>query len=319
MTMMTFQSVFAKQLGAYVKLRRGLGFFFEQQEELLKAFDRHISQMGYDGPLTQELALGFATTNPHNATIRCAQRYQAVRHFSEYLTSYAPGTPILDPRALRCRNAGPPAHIFTAEELARILHEARHISTKNPMRGVTFHAMVGLAASTGLRISEVVRLDKADVDLATGTLIVRRTKFKKDRLVPLHATTLEVMRNYAAARDVTFPECDDLAFFINMKRRRFCRNTVQQAFCKIARRAGLRGQKGKGPSFHSLRHSFAVMRLVAWYKAGVDVHSMLPALATYMGHVHYTSTAYYLTATAELLGHAVERLHNSVQQAEVPT
>ena len=49
-------------------------------------------------------------------------------------------------------------------------------------------------------------------------------------------------------------------------------------------------------------------RLVAWYRAGASVQALLPALATYMGHVHYSSTAYYLTATAEMLGVAAERL-----------
>ena len=58
-------------------------------------------------------------------------------------------------------------------------------------------------------------------------------------------------------------------------------------------------------------------RLVAWYKAGLDVQAMLPALATYMGHVHYSDTAYYLTATAELLGLAAERYQSSLQNREV--
>ncbi len=85
--------------------------------------------------------------------------------------------------------------------------------------------------------------------------------------------------------------------------------TLQVAFCEVARRAGLRGPKGGGMSFHSLRHRFAVKRLIAWYEAGVNVQAMLPVLATYMGHVQYTDTAYYLTATAELLELAAERYY----------
>jgi integrase len=128
---------------------------------------------------------------------------------------------------------------------------------------------------------------------------------------------LEVVRNYAAARDAAFPNCKAVAFFINTRQKRFVRNTLQQLFAGIACRAGLRGPKGRGPTFHDLRHRFAVARLVSWYKAGVDVQGMLPALATYMGHAHYTDTAYYLTETAELLALASERYQRWLASKEV--
>ena len=50
-----------------------------------------------------------------------------------------------------------------------------------------------------------------------------------------------------------------------------------------------------------MRHTFAVKRLVAWYREGLDVQAMLPVLATYLGHVGYRETAYYLLANPELL------------------
>jgi integrase len=312
--MKEFQSVFREQLSGYMKLRHGLGFSFQEQAYILHAFDRYVHQRIYTAPLTQKLALEFATNNPENSTNYQARRYQIVRHFSEYLRAFVPQTPPLDPKALPHSITRTPPYIYTDEELECILHEALNISPINPVRGVTLHAMVGLGASTGLRISEVVSLDRVDVDLETGVLLIKKTKFSKDRFVPVHSTTLQVLRNYAAMRDASFPDCNHVAFFINMMQRRFCRNTLQQAFRKLARRVGLRGPKGRGPSFHGLRHRFAVKRLVTWYKQGVDVQAMLPALATYMGHVHYSDTAYYLKATAELLGLAAERYHSSFQK-----
>jgi integrase len=309
--MTTFKSIFAERLDAYVRLRRGLGLRFAKQASTLHAFDRYLVERAYDGPLTQELALDFATAKPDASLGHCARRYQAVRHFSDYLATFEPATPRLDPKALRRPPARPAAYIFTEEDLATLLDAARGISSRNPVRGITLHAMVGLAASTGMRVGEVIRLDKADVDLETGVLLVRRTKFAKDRLVPVHATTREVLRHYAAVRDAAFPNCECPAFFINLCRRRYSRHTLSLTFWELARRAGLCGDKGKGPSFHSLRHSFAVRRLVAWYRAGVDVQAMLPGLATYMGHVHYRDTAWYLTATPELLGLASGRYEDA--------
>ena len=314
--MKSFQSVFAEHLSAYIKLRYALGFRSEDAVFFLEAFDRCVFENNHTGPLTQELALEFACSNPKTSTNYCARRYQVVRHFSEYLATFDPQTPFLDPKALERSKARDPRHIYTDQELQKILYEARHVSRKDPACGLTLHTMIGLAASTGLRISEIVRLDRQDVDLKTGVLNVRCSRFNKSRLVPLHETTLKVMGNYAAARDVAFPNCKAVAFFVNATQKRFARNTVQQLFAEVARRAGLRGPKGRGPSFHDLRHRFATQRLVSWYKAGVDVQGMLPALATYMGHAHYTDTAYYLTATAELLALASERYQHWLVRKE---
>jgi integrase len=316
--MTPFQSHFAEHLAGYVRLRRGLGQKFRWQERLLHAFDQFVIERDYQGSLTQELALEFATAKQETSLNHSACCYQVVRHFSDYLATFVPGTPRLDSTVLRRPKTRPPAYIFTEEQLGALLHEALHVSTIHPLRGITLHAMVGVAASTGMRISEVIRLDKEDVGLDSGVLLIKQTKFAKDRLVPLHPSTREVLCGYAAARDAAFPDVGTPAFFVNMYRKRFAKVTLQMAFLDLTRRSGLRAGLGKGrPSFHSLRHSFAVRRLVAWYKAGIDVQAMLPALATYMGHVRYTNTAYYLTATAELLGLAVEKLQAGSE--EVPS
>ncbi len=315
--MTTFQSTFAKHLAGYVRLRRGLGLKFKEQERMLHAFDQFVAERDYQGPLTQELALEFATAKQGISLNRSAYRYQVVRHFSDYLATFVPSTPRLDSTVLRRPRTRPPAYIFTEEQLGALLHEAIHVSSYNPLRGITLHAMVGLAASTGMRLGEVVRLDKGDVDLDSGVLLIKQTKFAKDRLVPVHSSAREILCGYAAARDAAFPYASTPAFFINMFCKRFANPTLQGAFLDLTRRSGMRSGRDKGPSFHSLRHSFAVRRLIAWYRAGMDVQAMLPALATYMGHVHYTDTAYYLTATAELLGLAAEKFQAGGE--EVPS
>jgi integrase len=311
--MTSFSGMYADRLFAYVALKRAVGFQFERQVAHLHAFDEYVLQRGLCAPLSQEMVIAFATHDPSSSLNLRARRYQVVRGFCEYLATLDPRTPLLDPKALPRPSSRPVRHIISDEGLARLLREAQEVSKRHPVCGITLHTIVGLAASTGVRIGEVIRLDRADVDLSTGVLLIRQTKFRKDRYVPIHPSTLEAMRSYAALRDATFPDCRDAAFFVTMRQRRFVRNTLQQAVCKIARRAGLRGPQGAGISFHSLRHRFAVKRLIAWYKAGVDVQAMLPMLATYMGHVCYSETAYYLTATPELLGLAAERCERALQ------
>lgn len=211
--MTPFQSHFADHLAGYVRLRHGLGLKFKWQERLLHAFDQFVTEQDYQGPLTQELALEFATAKQGTSLNHNACCYQVVRHFSDYLATFVPGTPRLDSTVLRRPKTRPPAYIFTEEQLGALLHEALHISKVYPLRGITLHAMVGLAASTGLRISELIRLDKGDVGLDSGVLLIRQTKFAKDRLVPVHPSTLEVLCGYAAARDAAFPDAVTPAFF----------------------------------------------------------------------------------------------------------
>lgn len=304
--MTAFRSCYAKRLEDYARLRRNMGLSFDVQTYVLRRFDAYCIGVRHRGFLTQSLALDFASQGGSSAS-QCARHYQIVRHFAEYLSAFSSGAPRLDPKIVTRRKVRPIAYIYSGDEIAQLLRAALATSRRHRIRGETLHAMVGLGAATGLRISEVVNLDRGDVDLTNSVLTVRRGKFGKDRLVPLHATTTAAMRAYAATRDLYYPEGVCTAFFLHLWGGRFSRHTLQMAFWQLTRDAGIRHSRGRGPSFHALRHTFAVRTLERWYREGRDVQGMLPTLATYMGHTHYTDTAYYLRATPELMKIACER------------
>ena len=306
--MSAFRSVFAKHLADYIALRRKLGLRFDRQEEMLRAFDRFAHAHDHQGPLVEQLARSFALAVADVTTSVPSRRYLVVRQFAEYLATFDPSTPRLDPKAIFRLRSQPPPYIFTEEDLVRLLERATEFRRRHPVSNLAFHAMLGLGVSCGLRLREVLALDRSDVDFETGILAIRRTKLDKDRWVPVHATTLDVLHRYAAVREQIPGAAAEAAFFLSSRGRRFEPYTVEYLLRKLVRRLDLRSLRGKPPTFYSLRHTFAVRRLIAWYRAGVNVQACLPALATYMGHVHYTSTAYYLTATAELLGVAADRL-----------
>jgi integrase len=304
--MRTFLSCFAPRLNDYVALRRSLGFQFKVQAEMLIQFDRFAHVRRHEGAITAELVIDFATSGSVSELFQ-SRRYQVVRNFAEYVANFEPETPLLDPGFLRRPRKRPVPYIYNDAEILRLLVAAKKISRRHPVRGATVHAMVGLGAAAGLRIREVIRLDRKDVDLRTGVLSVRGSKFNKDRLVPVHASTLEVLRRSAEIRDAHFGEVASPAFFLTLRASRYARNTLQLDFWRLGRAAGLREAMGNGPRYHDLRHTFAVRRLAGWYREGLDLQAMLPVLATYIGHAHYTDTAYYLGATAELLGLAADR------------
>ena len=157
------------------------------------------------------------------------------------------------------------------------------------MRGSTLATLIGLLASTGLRSGEAVRLDRGDVDLTSGVILVRKTKFRKDRLVPVHPTTRAALRRYARERDGVFPTPKGEAFFLSSRGCRLSAGGLQANFAKARKLADL--DEGKPLRPHDLRHRFAVTRLGLWHQQRADVQALLPLLATYLGHASYSDTA----------------------------
>lgn len=304
-----------EHIASYLRLQQHtLGKTFADEAKVLRSFERYIASRGLLDPVTQEIAVAFATNDGKRSPERSWKRYNVVRHFAQHLAVFVPGTSTLDSRALRRHHKRPTPFVFTDEELIRLLREARS-PRKAQVTAATHHTAFGLAVSAGLRVGEVIGLDNDDVDLDAALLKVRDTKFRKDRLVPIHATTVAALREYVALRDEAFPDRTTEAFIVSTTRLgRFYKDSLTLAFTTTARRAGLRRPDGREPTFHSLRHTFAVRRLVEWYRAGVDVQAMLPVMATYMGHVNYTSTAYYLTATPELLALAADRHDQHIEE-----
>jgi integrase len=288
-----FTSCFASRIEEYVAFRHTMGVRSDAIERALRRFDRYVARIGHAGLLTLSLVTDFVCADEHLSGSTKGQLYQMLRHFADYLCVYEPKTERLPASLFRRPRNYPAPYIFTEEEITRLVASARN-------------AAVGLTACTGLRNGEVCCLERKDVDLGLGTLHIRNTKFGKSRRLPLHPSTVTVLSEYAASRDQHFGAIDCPAFFPTMWRSHFAKQTLRQNFRQACELAGICEQHGPGPRFHDLRHTFAVRRLVSWYREGADVQAMLPALATYMGHGHYTDTAWYLTATAELLGLAAD-------------
>jgi len=306
-----------EHIASYLRLhQQSLGKSFESEAKILRSFEHFVQSRGHLGPITQELVVAFATDDGKRSPERSWKRYNVVRYFAQYLSVFVPGTSTLDPRALRRHYKRPPPFIFTDDELDRLFREARS-PLKSQISAATHYTAFGLAVSTGMRVGEVAALDVGDVDYEAALLKVRNTKFRKDRLVPIHATTVTALRDYARLRDAVFQDRTTKAFFVSTTRRgRYYKDALTWAFTAIARRAGIQRPDGCVPTFHSLRHTFAVKRLTEWYREGLDVQAMLPVLATYMGHVNYTSTAYYLTATPELLALAAQRAAKYMEEVQ---
>jgi integrase/recombinase XerD len=139
-------------------------------------------------------------------------------------------------------------------------------------------------------------------------ILVRNTKFMKDRNLPVSATTIDALADYACLRDTAFPEPSSSSFFVSLGGGPVAYSYFQATFRKAVAAAGIGAGSPIRPRVHDLRHAFAVGTLLGWYRAGLDVDALLPRLSTYLGHREPRSTYGYLTATPELLGYAAARL-----------
>jgi integrase len=192
--------------------------------------------------------------------------------------------------------------------LSELLKAARNLPPSTGLRPHTYATLFGLLACTGLRVSEAVKLARSDIDWQQGLLTIRQTKFRKSRLVPLHATTLAALRDYAERRDRFHPCPSTAGFFLTRRGTPVALSSVGVTFWRL--RKQLRWSSGTGhskPRIHDLRHTFACRRLQRWYTEGVDIEHAVAALSTYLGHAAVSDTYWYLTGTPELLGLAAAR------------
>ena len=214
-----------------------------------------------------------------------------------------------------------PPHIYTDDEIAQLMRYAAQLHSPTGLRALTLKTLIGLLASTGLRPSEAIWLDRQDVDLINGILSIRESKFGKSRFVPVRDSTRAVLVEYAQERDRICRQRLSDAFLLNEFGRRLLAGTTRNMFVKISRATGIRpiyadGRTGFGPRLQDLRHTFATERMVQWYRERHDVTRELPKLSTYLGHVEVGLTYWYIEAVPQLLELAAEYLSHPIQPGE---
>ena len=301
-------SAWQPAVAAYIQLRRSVGFQLRTAGVALARFAAFLDARGA-AHLTRALALEWAQAAPLRHPATQAQRLSHVRGFARYWSAQDPDTEVPPCGLLPHRPHRAQPYLYSVAEVRRLLRAARQLPPVGGLRGATYSCLLGLLAVTGMRLGEVLHLQVADVDLPAGLLTIRRAKFGKARLVPIHPTTRRALAAYAAQRDQGLAGRPAPAFFVSTRGTPLDAGTVHRTFYALSRETGLRGLTAShGPRLHDFRHRFAVQTLIRWYRAGQDAERRLPLLSTYLGHVHVADTYWYLTAYPALLGHARQRL-----------
>jgi len=299
-------------LAEYLAVRRSLGFELRQVGYYLDDFVGLAETEGA-AHITTDLALRWAKRAVNAQPANWAQRLGIVRRFAVWCSAADPQTEIPPDGLLPHRYRRKPPHIYSDDEIERLVQAAAALPSPNGLRARTYSTLFGLLAVTGMRVSEALKLDRTDVDLQEGILTIQRTKFGKSRLVPLHPSSGEALADYSGRRNAIFSAPSTQAFFVSDDGTRVTGWSARRTFATVSRQIGLRApsgnqRHGRGPRLHDMRHRFAARTLIDWYRTGVDVEREMPKLATYLGHVHVNDTYWYIEGVPELLQLATERL-----------
>lgn len=278
----------------YVSLRQTLGFTLRDASRNLRAFARFAEDKG-DMYIRASTAVAWAT-EASSASARHV-RLRHVIHFARFLHAEEPIHEI-PANPFQQAKQRPLPYIYTPEELARLVNAAQCLRETYPLRRQTYATLIGLVASTGLRISEALDLRLCDL-LPEGVLQIRRTKFGNSRLVPLHPTAAVALARYLEARRQQAVTDDHL--FLSAGHRRISSRTVEYTFRRMCRLAAIAPARKRPPRIHDLRHTVATRALQRCPTAREAIGRHFVALATYLGHTDITHTFWYLEATPELM------------------
>ncbi|MBI4370573.1 MAG: tyrosine-type recombinase/integrase [Elusimicrobia bacterium] len=196
-------------------------------------------------------------------------------------------------------------YIYSLKEIGGLLEAAcrfeDHSRRDRCFAWRTMQAMICLIYACGLRLGEALNLRIKDVDFSEATLSLWKTKFHKERLVPLSAEMANKLKEYLALRIKRYPPANPESPFFCHARGKYAGRSIETLFRKLLVVCALSKPNGPAPRIHDLRHSFAVHRLYQWYQEGEDILNKLALLSTYMGHAQLEYTQVYLTITRALL------------------
>ena len=306
-----FNSCLAAQISAFIALRRLSGTDYDSQARMLQYVDRFLVDQHIRGPrITREIWDGYLESLKGLAVRTQANRMCVLRQLCEYLVRTDPSNYIPESiRAPTSRQAHHP-YIFSHEQVSAMLSAALTLPPSGSLRPHTYHTLLGVLYTTGIRVGEALALNIEHFFPEERRLFIAEGKFRKSRWIVLSASTTGALSRYLMSRRNKEPKGPEDPLLRNERRQRLCHSTVRKGLMDVLHACGIPWDRQAGPRIHDWRHTFAVHRLLAWYRDGEDVNARLPALATYMGHVDISSTQVYLQPTAELLGEVDRRFHD---------
>jgi len=267
----------------YLAMRRGLGFKLRDAGLGLRNFVAFMERR-QASHITIPLALEWAQKPKSVLPSEWARRLSIVRGFARYLSAIDRRTQVPPSALLPYRPKRAHPYFYTDREIEDLLAAALDLPPAGGLRGQKYYCLFGLLSVSGLRVSEALNLKLEDIDLHEGVLTVRKTKFGKSRLVPIHSSTRTALSNYIQQRNRFVSKHHDSYLFASGTGGPMPKPDMYLTFYRLSRQIGLRGPSAShGPRLHDMRHRFALKTMLQWYRSGLEIEPRLSTLSTYLG------------------------------------
>lgn len=280
----------------YLAVRRAADFKLNAVERYLRSFAHYATAKGDTHVVTQTAIVwaeqGASEPQRHN-------RLSVVIRFARFSHAEDPRHEIPPARVFCRQRRQRTPYLFSDRDLQAPLAQAARLGPPDSLRPHTYRTLLALLVVTGLRISEALALRFKDV--TPDGLVIRETKFRKSRLVPLHETATSALQGYLAKRcDLAL---DDDHLFVSRRRRPLSYFTVVDTFHQLLEAAGISAAPDRPrPRLMDLRHTFASRALESCPDSRDNIGRHMLALTTDMGHARVKSTYWYLSSTPQLMG-----------------
>jgi integrase/recombinase XerD len=308
------------KLNEYISLRIAFGIPLGERELRLRDFVGYLQAQPSSAKTYAQAAIDWACMRKsiHSVTTQHL-RLSLARCFLRHIKATLPEIEIPDHRLL-ARNRRPIPYIFSPVELNRLMRKAG--SDRLPEHSIhpyTLQTIIGLMTCSGLRSAEVIKLQTTDLlpDHDPPRLLIRSSKFKKFRWVPLHFTAYNRLVDYLEWRERLDDGGQSNVFFLCNNGKPLNYQKLRRRFLELLTRNKLMPKSGPRPTLHSLRHTFAVRRVRQWYAWRMNTRRLLPILSVYLGHKSIESSYWYLSATPELMNAAAGLFENYANEVRM--
>ncbi len=302
--MKPFESFMADYLEEFLAYRKALGLKNRSVRSYLRCFDQHlIKTNSHWNDFNAPFFLDYQRRIPGEGR-SVNSFFQAVDKFFQFLIRQE----ILDENPLQDIPPRPANRyvpfIFAPIEVEQLLKTIQTNIRKTKtgfFRDYTIYTAISLIARCGLRISEPLSLQLSSYRAHEKTIYIEKTKFYKDRVIPVPITMAKEFETYLCTRERCIKEENLFLFPGTLPEKGLGASSLYPVFKRAVETIGLNQSKKilgtttfGAPRVHSLRHSFAVTTLNNIKNRGADPQKGLPVLAAYMGHRMYSYTAQYL-------------------------
>jgi len=313
-----YQSFVAEEIDKFISYKRALGRKFKTEERTLHLLDEYLlkEKILNIAEVTPELLARFLASRPRYQPRSYNHLLGVIKGFFKWLVvqGLLKHSPIhIRPRRVITYRI---PFLFNRVQAQQLFLIASQLPDNNsaPQRGKAYFMIFVLLYGLGLRVGEVSRLERKDIDFDRNLLMIQQTKFSKDRLVPFGPKMAQHLQEYLQHHEEYYGAWKpDSPVFSFRRERPIHPGTISQTFHKLVPHLNLIIPPGVSPPrLHDLRHSFAVGTLLRWYREGIKPAQRLFHLSTFLGHVDPSSTAIYLTITEDLLKEANQRFEQFI-------